>query len=95
MSSSKAGRCGALLGIVAIDLDEAVELRAAIAAPGLAFDPLAVAQVVAAADFGGDEDVVRMLREAALRVAEKAEAFAGDFDDAFGYTESLPRSGRQ
>ena len=55
------------------------------------FHPLAIAQVVAAAEFRRDEDIVGVLGKAALRIAQKAKAFAGNFDDAFRLADFLRR----
>ena len=65
-----------------VDLEQAGQLRAAIAAPDFAVNPHPVAQLKAPHDFRRDENILRRLDEVAFRVAEKTETFAGDFDDA-------------
>ena len=57
-------------------------MRATAAAPDFAVDPHAVAQSEAAHNFGRDKDVLRRLHKIAFWIAQKAEALAGDFNDA-------------
>ena len=58
-------------------------MRAAIAAARFAVNPHAVAELKAPDDFRRDENILRRLNEVAFGVAQKAEAFAGNLDDAF------------
>ena len=69
--------------LVIVDLEQPSQLRAAIAAAGLAVDPHSVAELEAPHDFRRDENVLWCLDEVAFRVAQKTKAFAGNLDDAF------------
>jgi hypothetical protein len=71
------------LRIIAIDLGEPVELCTTVPTASVALDPLAVAEIVTANDLWSDEDIIWMLGEAAFRIANEAESFAGDLHDAF------------
>ena len=57
-------------------------MRATAAASDFAVDPHSVAQGKASHDFRGDKDILRRLDKIAFRIAQKAEAFAGNFNDA-------------
>ena len=78
-----------LLGFVAVDFCDLEKLRTAVAASRQTFHPLAVAQIEGAAQFGSDKDVVGMLGKGALGIAEKTEAFAGNFHDALGVADFI------
>ncbi len=69
--------------LFAVDREQLGQLRTAIAAPGFAVNPHAVAQSEAANDFRSDENVLRRLHKIAFGIAQKTEAFAGNFNDAF------------
>ena len=69
--------------LVVVDLEQTGQLRAAIAAAGLAVDPHPVAELKAPHDFRRDENILRCLDEVAFCVAQEAKALAGNLDDAF------------
>ena len=73
-----------LRGIGSLDLGGAEELDATGAAAGLTLDENAVAEVVLADDFRGDEDVVLGRGVGALGLAEESESLAGDLDNPLG-----------
>ncbi len=79
--------------IVSVDRGEAVHLQAAVAAADLALDPMAVAQRESADDFRRDKNIGRALDEVPLRIAQKAESLAGNFDDPLGKDRLLLRIG--
>jgi len=81
------GKVQGFVGIVTVDFRDLEELRPAIASAREAFDPLAVAQIISAAEFGRDEDIIWMLCKSAFWVAQKAEAFSGYFHDALGIAD--------
>src|SRR5438477_57809 len=66
-----------------IDLQQLDQLRAAAAAPGFTVNPHAVTQGKTANNFGGYKNILRRLHEIALRIAQKSETLAGDFNDTF------------
>src|SRR5262245_56590208 len=68
--------------LLAIDRQQLRQLRTTAAAPYFAVDPHAVTQSEAAHNFWRDKDVLRRLHKIPLWIAQKAEAFARDFNDA-------------
>src|SRR5438552_6017314 len=69
--------------LFAIDGEKLHQLRATAAAPGFTVNPQPVAQGETTHNFRSDEDVQWRLHKVALRITQEAEAFAGNFNDAF------------
>src|SRR5438552_12003045 len=66
-----------------INLQQLDQLGAAAAAPGFTVNPHAVTQGETANNFGGYKNILRRLHEVALRVAQKSETLARNFNDTF------------
>src|SRR5262249_2871667 len=69
--------------LFAVDGEKLDQLWAAAAAPCFAVNPHAVTQGETTHNFRRDEDILRRLHKVALLIAQKSEAFARNFNDAF------------
>ena len=71
VSSSKGLQVLIFGRLFVVNFEKPGQLRAAIAAAGLAINPHAIAELETADDFGRDENILRCLDEVAFRVAQE------------------------